>query len=71
MVRTEAERIAVLETKQTAMEKQLTSIEEKLDALLELKSKGMGALGLATLIIGAGGIGLITLILNFFNKGHL
>lgn len=68
---TNLERIAILETKLTSTEIKLTSIEEKLDQLLELKSKGMGALGLASLVIGSGALGIIWMIVNFFRGNHL
>jgi uncharacterized membrane protein len=66
------ERVAVLETKLEATQKQLQSIERKLDELLELKSKGMGAIGLVSLIAGSGVIGVIVMIVSFFSgKDHL
>lgn len=63
-----AERVAVLETK---LEK-LDSIESKLDDLLHLKSKGMGALWLVSLLVGSGMLGLVAAIVSFFhNRPHL
>lgn len=64
-----AQRVAVLETNSVATTEKLESIEVKLDNLLELKAKGMGALGLASLVIGSGFLGLIALLFNFF-KGN-
>lgn len=65
-----AERIAVLENEWTNAKQDLSEIKKKLDELLHLKSKGMGALGLVSLLIGSGVIGLIFAIINFF-KPHL
>ncbi len=65
------ERIAVLETKMEQYELDVKNINEKLDELLELKHKSAGALGLISLIIGSGVIGLITLITQYFNRPHL
>lgn len=63
-----AERVAVLETK---LEK-LDSIESKLDDLLHLKSKGMGALWLVSLLVGSGMLGLVAAVISFFhNRPHL
>lgn len=66
------ERVAVLETKQEEINGKLEAITEKLDALLELKAKGMGALGLISLLIGSGVIGIVFTVLQLFNgKPHL
>jgi len=66
---TEGERIAVLETKYQAMEEKLDTVIEQLKSLLELKDKGMGALGLVSLILGSGVIGVIMMAVNFFKGG--
>lgn len=68
-----AERVAVLETKLETVQETMTSIETKLDSLLELKAKGMGALGLVGIVVGSGFLGLIAILFNFFQaKGpHL
>lgn len=60
------ERVAVLETKLEKLDK----IEGKLDELLDLKSKGMGALSLVGLILGSGFLGVIALIMQHF-RPHL
>lgn len=56
---TEAERVAKIEVKVEVIETRLENIEEKLDELLALKFKGMGAIGLVSLLIGSGLIGLL------------
>lgn len=71
MSRTEAERIAVLETKFDELQKDLVSISGKLDELLELKTKGMGAVWLVGLIFGSGILGLVAFVSGFFKSGHL
>jgi len=65
------ERVAKLEAKLDKYEKDILIIMEKLDELLELKAKSAGALGLISLIVGSGIIGLITLITSYFNRPHL
>ena len=64
------ERIAILETKFDDMHKDLTNISTKLDTLLELKTKGMGALGLVGLILSSGIIGVVMLVVNVFRGDH-
>lgn len=48
------ERIAVLETQVKTMSDRFDSFEEKLDEVLELKNKGLGAFWLASALIGSG-----------------
>ena len=72
------ERAAILETRTDEVEleikvirDELKEITKKLDELLHLKSKGMGALGLIGLVVGSGLLGLITVVVEFFSKPHL
>lgn len=57
MARTQAERIVALETKGDATDARLVSIEAKLDDLLALRHKGIGAFWVASAITGTGIIG--------------
>ena len=70
-MKSDAERIAILETKFEAMEKNLKDISQKLDTLLELKSKGLGAFWLVGLIFGSGVLGILVTAFSFFKPGHL
>lgn len=70
-MKSDAERIAVLEHKVEAMEENLKGISQKLDTLLELKSKGLGAFWLVGLIFGSGIIGIAVTAFSFFKPGHL
>lgn len=65
------ERVAVLETELGTVKGDLKEIKDKLDDLLTLKARGMGALSLVSLIIGSGVIGLILTIIKFVPKPHL
>lgn len=65
------ERVAVLEVQNAETMKSLVGIEAKLDELLQLKAKGMGALWLIGLIAGSGLLGIVAALASFFNKGHL
>ena len=70
-MKSDAERIAVLEHKVEAMEENLKGISQKLDTLLELKSKGLGAFWLVGLIFGSGIIGIAVTAFSLFKPGHL
>lgn len=70
-MKSDAERIAILETKFDQMEEHIQDISKKLDTLLELKSKGLGAFWLVGLIFGSGVLGLIMAAMSFFKPGHL
>lgn len=66
-----AGRIATLETEVISTKEDLKEIKDKLDALLHLKSKGMGALALVSLLISSGVVGLVVAVMNFVNRPHL
>ena len=68
---TDKERIAILETKQASTEQLLIEMNDKLDSLLQLKDKGMGAIGLVGLIVGSGFIGMVIMLTNYFKGSHL
>lgn len=63
------ERVSALEIKVENLEIKVDLIVEKLDELLEMKHKGMGAIGLVSLlVVGASGLaGVITFVLNLLN----
>ena len=69
--RTSVERIAVLETKVEDIHKDLNKISSQLDELLQLKTKGMGALGLVGIIFSSGIAGVILMVVNYFRGNHL
>lgn len=57
---TEAERIMALEVRVLDLLEGQAEMNKKLDDLLQIKYKGIGAFWLASTIIGTGIIGLIT-----------
>lgn len=63
------ERVSALETRMDNFEEKLDKMMGQLDELLEIKHKGMGAIGLVSLlIISASGLaGVITFVLSIFN----
>lgn len=65
------ERVAVLETKVANMEIILNQIDGKLDELIQLKAKGLGAISLVTLLIGSGLIGVIFTVWNMLKGPHI
>jgi hypothetical protein len=70
VVRPIGERVAALEVRMTAMEVTLAAIDKKLDDLLSLKHQGLGALGLVSLLVGSGVIGLIGMLTHWFGLAH-
>ncbi len=65
-VRTQGERLAVLEYKINLLETQYSNIDSKLDNILELRQKGLGAFWLASALIGTGIIGFIGSVFGWF-----
>lgn len=68
-MKTEAERLALLEYKDELREAKLEEIDNKLDELLALRQKGMGAFWLASSLLGTGIIGAIFMVVQYF-KGY-
>lgn len=64
-----AERITKLEGATTELVKNQEDIKRKLDELLDLKSKGMGAFWLVSTIFGTGLVGLVIAGLNWLRNG--
>lgn len=62
----EAERVKALEVHQAEQRGMHTEMNEKLDELLALKHKGLGAFWLASIIIGAAFTAALSLFSNFF-----
>lgn len=63
------ERVSALEIRVGNLEDKMDTIVEKLNELLEIKHKGMGAIGLVSLlVVSASGLaGVITFVLNLIN----
>lgn len=59
------ERMARLEAQHKVFAAELTSINAKLDDLLALKYKGLGAFWLASALVGAGAISVISWLATF------
>lgn len=67
-----AERVAVLESEWKDSKQDWADIKTKLDDLLHLKSKGMGALWLISLLFSSGILALVAEVISFFNhRPHL
>lgn len=65
------ERVRTLETQTVRIIEDLNEIKLKLNELVDLKSKGLGAFWFIGLLIGSGLVGLFSNIANLFNKPHL
>jgi len=63
------ERLALLEYKDELKERTLEAMDQKLDELLALRQKGMGAFWVASSILGTGIIGAIALVVQWL-KGY-
>lgn len=64
---TQVERLAALETQQSLMAVQMNQIDTKLDDLLALRHKGVGAFWLASSLLGTGMIGTIAAITGYLH----
>jgi hypothetical protein len=62
VTRSEQERLAILETKVDAADRHLKDMNDKLDELLALRHKGIGAFWLASALTGTGIIGAVSLL---------
>lgn len=68
----QAGRIAALEANMTRMDEMLKEIDKKLDELLDLKSKGLGAISLIGIILGSGAAGIGAIVWNVLTmRPHL
>ena len=72
---THGERIRALEIQMNVLtssseeaKRRHESMDAKLDSLLELRNKGMGAFWLVTTIVGAGFIGMVTTIIEWLKN---
>lgn len=61
----ETERIAVLEVEVKHLRKTVEETNAKLDSLLELKSKGVGAFWLASALLGTGIVSALTTFISW------
>lgn len=62
---TQAERIAALEVRVSDMLKQQQEISNKIDDLLAIRNKGLGAFWLASGLLGTGIVGVIVQIISW------
>lgn len=66
---TQAERIAALEVRVSDMQKQQQQINDKLDELLALRNKGIGAFWLSSGLLGTGIVGFIVQLVEWIRDG--
>ena len=65
---TQLERLAVLEAKVDAMERTIEGMDAKLDELLALRNRGVGAFWLASALTGTGIIGGLSLLWKWLSS---
>lgn len=63
----EAERVRTIEVKMDDFKDTQTEMNGKLNELLSLKNKGMGAFWLASILIGAAFTAVVTFVSNLFH----
>lgn len=61
---TQAERISALEVRVSDIQKQQQEINNKLDELLGLRNKGVGAFWLASALLGTGIVGFLDVLVR-------
>jgi len=66
---TQVERIAALEVQVSDMQKQQQQIHDKLDELLALRNKGLGAFWLSSGLLGTGIVGFIVQLVDWIRHG--
>lgn len=66
---TQAERIAALEVRVSEIQKQQQQINDKLDELLALRNKGIGAFWLSSGLLGTGIVGFIVQLVEWIRHG--
>ena len=60
-----SERLAVIEHRLSTVEANYKTIDQKLDQIVSLRDRGMGAFWLASALVDIGGLSLITAILKW------
>ena len=63
---TQAERIAALEVRVADVQKNQQEINDKLDELLAMRNKGIGAFWLASTLLGTGIVGFIVQFIDWW-----
>lgn len=61
-------RLAVLEHRVNELDSKIDAIDKKLDELLQLRSKGMGAFWLASILVGTGLFGFFTTMMSWMSS---
>lgn len=63
---TQAERIAALEVRVSDVQKKQQEINDKLDELLAMRNKGIGAFWLASTLLGTGIVGFVVQFIDWW-----
>ncbi len=63
--RTQAERIAALEIQVNLLTSEITEVNRKLDDLLAIKNRGIGAFWLASTLVGASLFGFVNVLMDW------
>lgn len=63
---TQLERIAILEEQVVAIKSKVDSIDNKLDEIIALRNKGVGAFWLASALLGTGIVSFLHVVFDWF-----
>ncbi len=66
---TQAERLTALEVRVEDMQRQQREIADKLDNLIGMRNKGIGAFWLASTLLGTGIVGFIVQLTSWWKHG--
>ena len=61
-----SERLAIVEHRLSAVEKNYQGIDQKLDQLISLRDKGVGAFWVASALAGVGGLSIVSIAFKWF-----
>lgn len=62
------ERLAVIEHRLNTVESNYKAIDQKLDQIVSLRDRGMGAFWLASALVGIGGLSLVSLAFKWIKE---
>lgn len=62
------ERLAVIEHRLSTVESNYKAIDSKLDQIVSLRDRGMGAFWLASALVGIGGLSLISVVVKWLKE---
>lgn len=65
------ERLAVIEHRLNTVESNYKAIDQKLDQIVSLRDRGMGAFWLASALVGIGGLSLVSVVFKWIKEAWI